>query len=147
MDFAQTQKVLWLNRAFHADKKAKALEAKAEYDRSIAERLTRSCSGTGGTASKNSTEDALIRLAETERLLHEELQKLVQIRYEITLAISSVDDIDMQAILMLHFLAYETFEEIAEKLNYSRATIMRKYKKSLGKMILNDTLKCDKIVV
>ena len=48
---------------------------------------------------------------------------------------------------MLHFLAYETFEEIAEKLNYSRATIMRKYKKALEDMILNDTVKCDKIVL
>ena len=140
MTTEQIQKIHWLNRAFHADKRAKALEMKAEHDHNIAERITRNYSGTGGTASGNSTEDALIRLAETERLAQDELRNLVQIRQEISDAVSSVDDSDMQAILTLHFLAYETFEEIAEKLNYSRATIMRKYKKALDKMILNDTL-------
>lgn len=139
MTTEQMQKILWLNRAFHADKRAKALEMKAVHDRNIAERITRNCSETGGSSSGNSTEDALIRLAETERLAQEELCNLIQIRQEISEAVSSVDDCDMQAILTMHFLAYETFEEIAEKLSYSRATIMRKYKKALEKMILNDT--------
>ena len=135
----QTAKIAWLNRAFHAEKAAMAWRAKLERDRSLAERISRSGNGTGG-GQGNSTEDALLRLAQTEAETRERLRELINIREEISTAIRKVDDPDMQAILVRHFLAYETFEMIAEKMHYSKPTIIRKYKKALDKMILNDTV-------
>ena len=131
----QTEKIAWLNRAFHAEKAAMAWRAKLERDRSLAERISRSGSGSGG-ASGNGTENALIRLAQTELETQERLQELVNIREEISTAIRAVEDNDMQAILVRHYLVYETFETIADKMHYDESTIRRKHKKALDKIAL-----------
>ena len=135
MTAEQIEKIRWLNRAFHAEKAAKAWLAKLERDRSLAERISRGLSSGGGSTG-NSTEDALVRLADTERETQERLRELVAIRDEITAVISRLDDYDMQAILVRHYLAYETFEMIAEKMHYDESTVRRKHKKALDMIAL-----------
>lgn len=130
-------KVAWLNRAFHAEKNAKAWMAKLERDRSLAERISRSTSGTGaGGAQSNTTEDCLIRLAETQEGVQNALRELAGIREEIAAVIRRVDDLDEQTILVRHYLAYEKFELIAEKMHYDERTIRRKHSKALEKVVL-----------
>jgi len=131
----QLTKIAWLNRAFHAEKNAKAWQAKLERDRSLAERISRSGNGTGG-GQGNSTEDALIRLAQTETETRERLRELASIREEICTVIRTVEDPDMQSILVRHYLAYETFETIADKMNYDKRTIQRKHKKAIDKVVI-----------
>lgn len=135
MTTEQLAKIQWLNRAFHAEKNYKAWLAKLERDRSIAERLARSTDGTG-SPSDNGTETALIRLADTEQRTQERLQELVRIREEITVVIEAVPDLDAQTILVRHYLAYETFEQIAERMRYDERTIRRKHLKALEKVVL-----------
>ena len=130
-------KVAWLNRAFHAEKNAKAWMAKLERDRSLAERISRSTSGTGtGGAQSNTTENCLIRLAETQEGVQQALRELAGIREEIAAVIRGVDDMDGQTILVRHYLAYEKFELIAEKMHYDERTIRRKHSKALEKVVL-----------
>lgn len=131
----QTAKIAWLNRAFHAEKAAMAWRAKLERDRSLAERISRTGDGSGG-GQGNGTENALLRLAQTESETRERLRELVDIREEISTAIRKVDDPDMQAILVRHYLAYETFEQIADKMHYSFITIRRKHKAAIDKVDL-----------
>lgn len=60
----------WLNRAFYADKKAKALDALAQQCRERAQGLTVNweCNDTGKSDSaQNGTESALLKLADIER--------------------------------------------------------------------------------
>ena len=71
----------------------------------------------------------------------DKLIELMQIREQITQAIEAVEDYDLQTILIRHYLAYETFETIAEKMHYEKRTIQRKHKAALEKMSLNVTLK------
>ena len=130
------QKVAWLNRAFHAEKNARAWMAKLERDRSLAERLTRSGSGASGAPQGNSTEDCLVRLAVTEEGVLEALRGLVDVREEICKAIREVEDLDAQTILVRHYLAYETFEVIAERMHYDERTIRRKHNTGLEKIVL-----------
>lgn len=77
------QKVAWLNRAFHAEKNARAWQAKLERDKSLAERISRSPSEGAGAPQGNSTEDYLIRLAATQEGLQDALRALVDVREEI----------------------------------------------------------------
>lgn len=140
----QLKKIRWLNRAFHAEKSYKAWVAKLERDRSIAKRITRGLESTGGGSpggAGNNTEDALIRLADTERGVQDRLRALAGIREEITQAIITVEDYDMQAILVRHYLAYETFDVIAERMHYDKRTIQRKHKAAIDK-IDNDVIVC-----
>ena len=136
MTTEQLERIRWLNRAFHAEKAAKAWLAKLERDKSLAERITHGAGSSGGTPSGNSTEDALIRLATTERETQQRLRELVAIRDEITAVISKIGDYDMQAILVRHYLAYETFELIAEKMHYNERTVRRKHLAAIDKIVL-----------
>lgn len=134
------RKVDWLNRAFHAEKNAKAWMAKLERDRSLAERITRNASesfqnGTGGAGS-NSTENYLIRLADTQERLQEALRALADVREEITRVIQAVDDLDAQTVLVRHYLAYEKIDTIAEKMHYDRRTIQRKHNQALEQVVI-----------
>lgn len=135
MTIDQLAKIQWLNRAFHAEKNYKAWLAKLERDQSIAERLTRSGDGTGKT-SENSTETALIQLAETKHRTQDRLHELLQVREEITAVIHAIPDLDAQTILIRHYLAYETFEQIAERMHYDKRTIQRKHKQALDKIVI-----------
>ena len=130
------QKVAWLNRAFHAEKNARAWMAKLERDRSLAERISRCGSGASGAPQGNSTEDCLVRLAVTEEGVQEALRALVDVREEICKAIREVEDLDAQTILVRHYLAYETFEVIAERMHYDERTIRRKHNSGLEKIVL-----------
>ena len=125
------RKVDWLNRAFHAEKNARAWMAKLERDKSLAERISRSPSEGAGAAQGNSTEDYLIRLAATQEGLQEALRALVDIREEITAAIREVEDLDEQTVLVRHYLVYEKFEMIAEKMHYSLRSIQYKHNAAL----------------
>ena len=129
-------KVAWLNRAFHAEKNARAWTAKLERDKSLAERISRSPSEGAGAPQGNSTEDYLIRLAATQEGLQEALRALVDIREEITAAIREVEDLDEQTVLVRHYLAYEKFKTIADKMHYDERTIRRKHSRALEKIVL-----------
>ena len=134
------RKVDWLNRAFHAEKNAKAWAAKLERDRSLAERITRHTSGSAqtgaGGAGNNSTENYLIRLADTQERLQDAHRALVDAREEIAAAIRTVTDPDAQAVLVRHYLAYEKFEVIAERMGYSERTVYRIYRTALEKVVI-----------
>ena len=128
------EKVAWMNRAFHAEKNARAWMAKLERDRSLAERISRNATGTPGTPQGNSTEDYLIRLAATQEGLQDALRALVNVREEIADAIRQVEDLDEQTVLVRHFLAYEKFDQIADRTGYSESTIYRIYRNALCKV-------------
>ncbi|MDE6087809.1 MAG: hypothetical protein K2G25_05425, partial [Oscillospiraceae bacterium] len=117
MTAEQNRKIRWLERAKDAERKAQALEAKRQHDNYLAERLSR-YSGFGGNSSGNSTENALLRLIETERRAEEQLRKLAQIREEITAAIENIPDSDLQTVLIWKYLKYLTFEQIADEMHY-----------------------------
>ena len=93
MNAEQQKKIRWLERAFYAEKLAKAYLEKCEREKSLAQRLSRCSEGTAGTSSLNPTEDALIRLAVTERQTQEKLKDLVKIREEISEAIQQIQEL------------------------------------------------------
>ena len=136
MTAEQGRKINWLKRAFYAEKTAKAYLEKYEREKSLAQRLSRTFSESSGSPSGNSTEDALIRLAVTERQTQEKLKELFHIREEITTAIQQIDDNDLQAVLVWHYLNYFTFEQTAEKMHYSERTIKYKHKQALDKLCI-----------
>ena len=139
MTIEQLEKIAWLKRAFYAEKQAQMWLEKLEDDRNQAERIFKNFSSLGSSKSGNgnSTEDALIRLAETERRTQEKLAELVKIRDEIVQAIEQVDNSDMQAILVWKYLNYFNFEQVAEKMHYSVRNVKYKHKSALDKLCID----------
>ncbi|MDE5754829.1 MAG: hypothetical protein K2H89_09875 [Oscillospiraceae bacterium] len=136
MTAEQNRKIRWLERARDAERKAQALEAKRQCDSHLAQRLSR-YAGISGNSSGNSTEDALLRLIETEHRAEEQLRKLAQIREEITSAIEKIPDLDLQTILIWKYLKYLTFEQIADKMHYCIRSVKNKHKTALDKLCID----------
>ncbi|MDE5564437.1 MAG: hypothetical protein K2I93_04725 [Oscillospiraceae bacterium] len=127
MTTEQLKKTNWLNRAFHAEKAAKAWLAKLERDRSDAERIKQNFS-------QDAVKDVLDRLSITEQRTLDRISELTQILDEVTVAIVAVDDLDMQSILVRHYLVYESWEQVAEEMHYDLRTVQRKHKQALDRV-------------
>lgn len=130
----------WLNRAFYADKKAKALGMLVQQCRERAEGLSRTCEGNGkgkSDGAENGTENALIKLAEMESRFEAQKIECVNVSDEISQAIAELHDDDLEAVLIHRYLLFETVEQTAQSIGYDPRTVMRKIKKAVEKLSLN----------
>lgn len=132
----EIEKILWLNRAFHADNKIKALEAIRERNKSIAERCTATYGGSSGssTHSGNSQEAIIHAICDDNIKIQERLAELVTFRQEISDVIEKLHDDELETIMHMRYLAYMKTYQIAEILHYDRKTIQRKHKIALSKI-------------
>lgn len=127
----------WLNRAFYADKKAKALDMLVSQCRERAEGLVRFSEGNDtckNSTSKNGTEDALIKLTEMEEKAEAQKTEAVNVSAEIQNAISLLHDDDLEAVLIHRYLNFLTVDKTAEIMNYSPETIKRKQRTAIEKL-------------
>lgn len=130
----------WLNRAFYADKKAKALEMLVRQCRERAEGLSRCSEGNDkgrSDGAENGTENALMKLAEMERKADAQRVEAVNVSAEIQSIISGLHDDDLEAVLIHRYLLFETVEQTAESIGYDPRTVMRKIKKAIEKLSPN----------
>jgi len=128
----------WLNRAFYADKKAKALDMLVRQCRMRAEGLSRCSEGNDkgkSDSSENGTENALMKLAEMEQKVQELRIEAVNVTTEIWSAITSLQDDDLEAVLINRYILFHTIEQTAEELNYSIPTVKRKQAEAIRKLI------------
>lgn len=129
----------WLNRAFYADKKAKALDALVQQCRERAQGLTASweCNDTGRSDStENGTENALMRLAEIEQKALNLRVECADILAETLTAIWKLEDDDLEAVLINRYVLFYTIEQTAEIMNYAPRTVRKKQKQAIEKLCL-----------
>lgn len=127
----------WLNRAFYADKKAKALEMLVRQCRERAEGLSRCSEGNDkgrSDSAENGTENALMKLAEMERKADEQKAEAVNASAEIQETISKLHDDDLEAVLIHRYILFHTIEQTAEIMNYHPNTVKSKVKKAVQKL-------------
>lgn len=127
----------WLNRAFYADKKAKALEALVQQCRERAQGLSVNweCNDTGKSdGSENGTEDALMRLAEIERKALGLKLECADILSETLTKIWELHNDDLEAVLINRYILFYTIEQTAEIMNYHPNTVKCKVKKAIQKL-------------
>lgn len=127
----------WLNRAFYADKKAKALEMLVRQCRERAEGLSRCSEGNDkgrSDSAENGTENVLMKLAEMERKADEQKAEAVNASAEIQETISKLHDDDLEAVLIHRYILFHTIEQTAEIMNYHPNTVKSKVKKAVQKL-------------
>lgn len=137
----------WLNRAFYADKKAKALEALAEQCRERAQGLSASWEGNDkgkSDGAENGTENALLRLAEIEEKIIRLRVECANVMSETLEAIWSLHDDDLEAVLINRYILFYTIEQTAEVMHYDPRTVIRKTNKAIKKMSQN-VLECHSV--
>jgi DNA-directed RNA polymerase specialized sigma24 family protein len=139
----QNELIKWLNRAFYAEKKLKALEHLRESDRERAERITSvlgsNIKGKSDTR-QNNAENSLIRLACSEEKYERFLDRYISLREEVEKKISDLHNDELEALFIYRYLDYMTMEKIAEEMHYDERTIKRKHKAGIEKLSPNVTL-------
>lgn len=132
----QTAKRNWLNRAFYAEKKLKALMHKYKCDKARAERVTAVYGGVDKGKSdsrENGTEMLLTLLADSKKEYDDYEQEYMSIRREIENKIKVLDPITY-SIFSYRYLDYLSMEQIAVEMNYSYETIKNKHKNGLSSL-------------
>lgn len=130
----------WLNRAFRAEKKAQALQMLVQQRRENATGLVRVAEGNDkgkSDTSKNGTESSLIQLVDVEEKFQKCKAEAERVTEEIFKAISSLNDDELEAVLINRYLNYMTIEDTAEFMGYGVTTIKRKIKEAISKMDRN----------
>lgn len=133
----------WLNRAFYADKKIKALDMLLRANRMHAERLSGAMQYNYTTKSEtrlNGTENAFLKIAEIEHDFIGQKKELENIFREISEAIELIDDDELEAVLIHRYLLFYTIEQTAEIMHYSTETVRRKTNRAISKL-------CEKLLV
>lgn len=129
----QIKKMQWLNRAYFAEGKIKALEAVREKNQAIAIR----CNSYRSTEEQK---EIIKKLHDDVTTLKDELFELASLRMEIRDTIATIENNEYEAILNMRYLAYMKMQEIADLMGYDRKTIQRKHKSALEKLSLNVAL-------
>ena len=127
----------WLNRAFYADKKIKALDMLLRASVMHAEGLSRvqQYNYTGKSDTRlNGTQDAFMKLADIEHKYSKQKHELENIFVEISEAISLLHDNELETILIHRYLLFHTIEQTAELMHYSPETVRRKTNKAIRKL-------------
>lgn len=136
----------WLNRAFYAEKKLTALTDKCKRDRERAERVTQMYGGIDKGKSdshENGTQKLMDALMDSIEECDKYAKEYASIRREIETEISTLTEPVTEAIFIHRHINYLSMEGIAEVMHYDRATIQRKYKDGLKKLLHNAT-ECNK---
>ena len=111
----------WLNRGYEINKNVQAmLEERAEMSSMIHSIQAVKFEGErvqGGK--KRRPDDLIVKYADYERRLDEEIDRLVDIKKEIFLVIRQVKDNRLRALLIRRYLRFNTWEQIAEHLDIS----------------------------
>lgn len=130
----ETEMRNYLEGHFYASKKIKALEAERRQLRINAQGGAISFEGNNTTGKSNATERNLMRLADEEKEIDEQIVRLRQKQRDIRQLISSLNDDDLEAVLIFRYIVHNTEEQTAEKLNYAPRTVQEKIKKAVSKL-------------
>ena len=112
----QNEKIQWLNRAYHSDKKIDSLRKLRDKNKKYRD---------------TSTKEQLKR--DNERI-EIELLRIMKYKDEIESAIAAIRDDELEAIMNMRYLCYMPIAEIANQMYYDRRTIHRKHLQALEKI-------------
>ena len=125
----------YLRSHFYATQKIKALELEKQQLRLDAQGGAVSYEGTGSSPAKdNLTELRLMKLADKETAIDQEIERLTQRKDNVRQFIASLHDDDLESVLIFRYILYCTEEKAAEKLSYAPRTVQEKVKKAVRKL-------------
>jgi len=125
----------YLNQARLLDQRISAKLDRVARLRSLTEKVTATLGPEGrGARNVTSLQDQIIRLMEAEDELNADIDRLVDLKKEISDVISRIGDPDSQLLLELRYLCFRNWNEIAEVLGYHVRTAQRMHGRSLREL-------------
>lgn len=130
----------WLSRGFKIDNQIASKLEQIERWRDLAEKTTISFGGmsySGGGDGNSRIEEYCVKIADAEREVQKELNRLVDIECEITSLIGKIRTTTQRILLEQRYLCNKEWSNIAEFMNYTEQYI----KQDLHKIALREVEK------
>jgi len=124
----------YLGQAFRLNLRITAKIEQLEHLHSLAYKVTsilREDRASNGPSSKSPLEDAIVKIVMAENQINKDVDCFVDIKNEITALISLIQNEDERLLLELRYLCFNSWEQIAAKMNYSYSYTFRLHKQAL----------------
>ena len=123
----------YLSQAYRIDQRINSKIEQVQSLRALAEKATATLSHTppGGTRNIHRMEDIIAKMVDLENTINADLNRLVDLKREITTVIKCVAAPELLTLLELRYLSYKTWEEIAVGLHFDIRHIYRMHGRAL----------------
>ena len=126
----------YLQQAYQIHRSIQARKQQIARLRELAEQVTSAATATrvSGTPARSKIESAVCRIADLQSLIQRDICRLAEKYEEIQRVIEKVDEGPHRDLLIHRYLNFYTWEEIAEKMNYSYKWVHVLHGKALEKV-------------
>lgn len=126
----------YLNQARLLDQRINTKLERVTRLRSLTQRVTAAMDSEVVSHTRNVTslEDQIIRLMEEEESLNQAIDRLVNLKSEVSEVLTLIHDTDCQLILELRYLCFRSWEEIAEVMHFHIRTVYKVHGRALQKL-------------
>ena len=123
----------YLGQAYRLDQRIDAKLEQVSNLRALATKATATISDMPRSSSPNlqHMESTILKIIDLEQEINEDIDRLVDLKKEITAAIKAVTVPEYQMVLELRYLFYKRWEEIAVSMNYTTANVFLLHGKAL----------------
>ena len=123
----------YLGQAYRLDQRIDAKLEQVSNLRALATKATATISDMPRSSSPNlqHMESTILKIIDLEQEINEDIDRLVDLKKEITAAIKAVTAPEYQMVLELRYLFYKRWEEIAVSMNYTTANVFLLHGKAL----------------
>lgn len=129
----------YLSQAYRIDHRINSKIEQVQSLRDLAEKASATLSGvppSKGTRNVHRMEDFISKALDLESEIQADLQALIDLKREVVTIIKCVERTELQAILEMRYLCFETWEEIAVALHYDLRHIHRLHGRALEEIDL-----------
>ncbi len=126
----------YLGQAYRIDQRINSKLEQIVSLRSLATKAASTLSDAppSGTRKVHRMEDIIVKIADMENEVKDDIDRLVDLKKEINTIIKAVDNPECQTLLELRYMCFKTWEEIAVEMEYTIQHIYRIRDKALKKI-------------
>ena len=123
----------YLGQAYRLDQRINTKLMQIESLRSLTQKVTVAYGGEPVSHTRNvsSLEDAIIRMMEAENELNREIDRLVDLKMDISAVIGAVRNENYRLVLEKRYLCFESWNQIGDEMRYSRRWVRDVHERAL----------------
>lgn len=131
------EKIKWLGRYRVMSRKVDDLTEELEQWRARATKITPTLSQEPrGSGNGDKLQSSVVKICELEEELDQKIRELLSQRNEIVAVLDSLSDDNLRQLMRYRYIKGMTWDEIAEKMYYSRPQVVRLHGRALNKIEL-----------
>ena len=109
----------YLGQAFFLDQRINSKIEQLSSLKNLAARTTAGYSDMPGSRNKDGFERTMIKIIALNREINNEIDRLIDLKAELTHRINSVEDIEQRTLLELRYLCFKSWEDVAAGMHYT----------------------------